>query len=106
MPSGSSLQPGAALVEFQALASREGLLGRLCLSQTLQLLDQRCALQVQEPRRLALVAAGALERALDERQFDPFDIAFEVNPVLGQPRIGAFDDPGLVLDLRRQILYV
>ena len=56
--------------------------------ESLQFLDECRALQVQQTCGLALVALGAFERPPDERQLDALDIALEVDPVLGQPRLG------------------
>ena len=48
----------------------------------LQLLDQGRALHVEEPGRLSLVAAGPLERLLDQFALDARDEVLEVQTVL------------------------
>ena len=53
-------------------------------SQPFQLFDERRAFQVEELRRPAFVAAGPLERALDELALDVRDERVEVESLLGQ----------------------
>src|SRR5258707_979114 len=54
------------------------------LLQASQLLDERRALQVEQPRRLALVPARPVERTLDEIAFDAGDERVEVKALVGQ----------------------
>ena len=52
--------------------------------QAFQLLDERRALQIQQFCRLPLVALGAFERLLDERQFHIRDVVLEVDALVGK----------------------
>ena len=52
--------------------------------ETLELLDERRALQAQQSRRLPFVAAGALERSLDQFALDVGDERVEIDAVFGQ----------------------
>src|ERR1700681_3351229 len=54
------------------------------LLQAFQLLDERRALQVEKPRRLALVPARPVERTLDEIAFDAGDERVEIEALVGQ----------------------
>ena len=71
--------------------------------QPFQLLDERRALQVEEFCRPALVAAGPLERTLNELALDMRDERVEVEPVLGQRHGGGKRRLLRLLNFHRQI---
>ena len=76
--------------------------------EALQLLDERRALQVQQLRRLSLVAAGALERLLDQRQLDVRDVLLEVEAFVWK-RTARRTRPAALTGVRiseRQILHL
>ena len=75
---------------------------RLRAFETFQLLDQRGPFEVQQPRRLHLVALGFLEGAFDQVQFEPLDVALEIDPFVGEPR-RPFDGGGKRLDLVAEV---
>src|SRR5205823_13299610 len=57
--------------------------------ETLQLFDERGALQVQQPGSLHLVTLRTLERTLDQRQLHAFHVPLEIESFVRKPRLGA-----------------
>ena len=57
----------------------------------LQFFDQRRALEIEQPRRLSLVAAGPLQRSLNQLALDVGDERVEIHAVFGQRDRGRID---------------